>query len=106
MIEASKSDLWRPAGSPAVTYCAGWFISPAGWAKGTRPGDTGHRLLIGGSNARWNCVASIAPELDFAVLVACNRGLDIAVWKTCQVAKALIRTFAPKRTDRKSTRLN
>jgi len=49
MIEASKSDLSRPAGSPAVTYCAGWFISPAGWAKGTRPGDTGHRLLIGGS---------------------------------------------------------
>jgi CubicO group peptidase (beta-lactamase class C family) len=85
--------------TPAVTYCAGWFISPAGWAKGTRPGDTGRRLWTGGSNARWNCVTSIAPELDFAVLVMCNRGLDIAVWKTCQAAKALIQTFAPKRTS-------
>jgi hypothetical protein len=43
-------------------------------------------------------VACIAPEIDFAVLVACNRGLDIAVWKTRQAARALIRAFAPKRT--------
>ena len=85
--------------APAVTYCAGWFISPAGWAKGTRPGDTGRRLWTGGSNGRWNCVAFIAPELDFAVLVACNRGVDIAVWKTLQAARALIRTFTPKRTS-------
>jgi hypothetical protein len=47
----------------------------------------------------WNCGAFIAPEIDFAVLVACNRGLDIAIWKTRQAAKALIRTFAPKRTS-------
>jgi hypothetical protein len=39
---------------------------------------------------------SIAPEIDFAVLVACNRGLDIATWKTRQATRALIRTFAPK----------
>ena len=45
------------------------------------------------------CAAFIAPELDFAVLVACNRGLDIAIWKTRQVARALIRAFAPKRTS-------
>jgi CubicO group peptidase (beta-lactamase class C family) len=85
--------------APAMTYCAGWFISPDGWAKGTRPGGTGRRLWTGGSNGRWNCVAYIAPELDFAVLVACNRGPDIAVWKTCQAARALIRAFAPKRTS-------
>jgi CubicO group peptidase (beta-lactamase class C family) len=85
--------------TPAMTYHAGWLISPAGWAKGTRPGDTGRRLWTGGSNGRWNCVVFIAPELDFAVLVACNRGVDIAVWKTLQAAKALIRTFAPKRTS-------
>ena len=99
MIEASKSDLSRPAGSPAVTYRAGWFISPASWAKGTRPGDTGRRLWHGGSNGMWHCVACIAPEIDFAVLVACNRGLDIAIWKTRQAARALIRAFAPKRTS-------
>jgi hypothetical protein len=84
---------------PAVTYRAGWFISPASWAKGTQPGVTGRRLWTGGSNGRWNCVACLAPEIDFAVLVACNRGPDIAVWKTRQAVRALIRTFAPKRTS-------
>ena len=81
--------------APAVTYRAGWFISTASWAKGTRPGDTGRRLWHGGSNGRWNCGVFIAPEIDFAVLVACNRGwLGIAAWKTRQTVKALIRTFA------------
>ena len=85
--------------APAVTYRAGGFISAASWAKGTRPGDTGRRLWHGGSNGMSHCVASIAPEIDFAVLVACNRGLDIALWKTRQAARALIRAFAPKRTS-------
>ena len=85
--------------APAVTYCAGWLISTASWAKGTRPGDTGHYLWHGGSNGMWNCAVFIAPEIDFAVLVACNRGVDIAAWKTRQAAKALIRAFAPKRTS-------
>ena len=67
--------------APAGTYCAGWFISPAGWAKGTRPEDTGRRLWTGGSTGRWNCGAFIASEIYFAVLVASNRGLDIAVWR-------------------------
>ncbi|HVM59758.1 MAG TPA: serine hydrolase domain-containing protein [Verrucomicrobiae bacterium] len=86
--------------APVATYCAGWFITTASWAKGTRPGDTGRRLWHSGGNGMWNCVVSIAPEIDFAVLVACNRGLDIAAWKTRQAAKALIRAFAPKLTSR------
>jgi len=85
--------------APAVTYCAGWLISTASWAKGTQPGDTGRRLWHAGSNGRWNAGVFIAPEIDFAVLVACNRGPDIAAWKTRQTVKALIRTFAPKRTS-------
>ncbi len=84
--------------TPAVTYNAGWFISPAGWAKGIRPGDTGRRLWHGGSNGLSHSVVSIAPEIDFAVLVACNRGLDIATWKTRQATRALIRTLAPNHT--------
>ena len=83
--------------APAVTYRAAWFISTASWAKGTQPGDTGRRLWHAGSNGRWNCGVVIAPEIDFAVLVECNRG--IAAWKTRQTVKALIRTFAPKRTS-------
>jgi CubicO group peptidase (beta-lactamase class C family) len=82
--------------APAVTYCAGWFISTASWAKGTQPGDTGRRLWHAGSNGRWNAGVVIAPEIDFAVLVACNR--DVAAWKMRQAVKALIRTFAPKQT--------
>jgi hypothetical protein len=42
-------------------------------------------------------VVCIAPEIDFAVLVACNR--DIAILKTRRTVKALIRTFAPKQTS-------
>lgn len=79
--------------APAVTYAAGWFVSPASWAKGARPGDSGRRLWHGGSDGMWNCIVCIAPEIDFAVLVACNRGLDIAVWRTRQAVKALIRAF-------------
>jgi CubicO group peptidase (beta-lactamase class C family) len=84
--------------TPAVTYSAGWLISTASWAKGTRPGDTGRRLWHGGSGGMSHCDVFIAPEIDFAVLVACNRGPDIAVWKTRQAARALIRAFAPKQT--------
>jgi hypothetical protein len=80
--------------TPAVTYRAGWFISPASWAKGTQPGDTGRRLWHGGSNGISHTVVCIAPEIDFAVLVACNRGLDIAIWKTRQAVKSLIRTYS------------
>jgi hypothetical protein len=82
----------------AVTYCAGWLISTASWARGTRPGDTGRRLWHAGSNGRWNAGVCIAPEIDFAALVACNRGIA-AAWKTRQTVKALIRAFAPKRTQ-------
>jgi CubicO group peptidase (beta-lactamase class C family) len=86
--------------APAVTYRAGWFISTAGWARGARPGDTGRRLWHAGSNGRWTCAVAMAPEVDFAVLVACNRGWhSIASWKTRQTVRALIRTFAPKQTS-------
>jgi CubicO group peptidase (beta-lactamase class C family) len=86
--------------APAVSYCAGWFISAASWARGTRPGDTGRRLWHAGSNGRWGSGVVSAPEIDFAVLVACNRGWhSVAAWKTRQALKALIRTFAPKGTS-------
>jgi CubicO group peptidase (beta-lactamase class C family) len=83
--------------APAVTYRAGWFISTSSWAKGTQPGDTGRSLWHGGRHGMSHSVVIIAPEIDFAVLVACNHG--IAAWKTRQTLKALIRTFAPKQTS-------
>jgi CubicO group peptidase (beta-lactamase class C family) len=80
----------------AGTYSAGWLITRADWAKGTRPSDIGRCLWHGGSNGKWACAVTIAPEIDFAVLVAGNRGPDIPVWwKGRQAINALIRTFAP-----------
>jgi CubicO group peptidase (beta-lactamase class C family) len=97
---AMRGITWLATGESgtAVTYRAGWFISTSSWAKGTQPGHTGRRFWHGGSNGISHTVTCIAPEIDFAVLVACNRGLDIAVWKTRQALRALIRTFAPGRT--------
>ncbi|HEX4120212.1 MAG TPA: serine hydrolase domain-containing protein, partial [Verrucomicrobiae bacterium] len=64
----------------AGTYSAGWLITRADWAKGARPSDIGRCLWHGGSNGKWACAVTIAPEIDFAVLVAGNRGPDIPVW--------------------------
>jgi CubicO group peptidase (beta-lactamase class C family) len=77
-----------------VTYCAGWFISTASWARGTHPAHTGRRLWHTGRVFDAIAGVVIAPEIDFAVLIACNR--DVAAWKMRQAVNALIRTFAPK----------
>jgi CubicO group peptidase (beta-lactamase class C family) len=95
---AVRGITWLATGdaSPLVTYRAGWLVSTSSWARGTRPGDTGRRLWHGGSEGMSHSVVCIAPEIDFAVLVACNRGPDIAIWKTGQAVRALIRAFAHK----------
>jgi CubicO group peptidase (beta-lactamase class C family) len=74
-------------------YVSGWFIGTRPWAKGARSGDTGRVLFQAGDNGRWNCVVWIAPEIDFAMLIACNRA---SMWKPVdEVAGALI-CFASK----------
>jgi CubicO group peptidase (beta-lactamase class C family) len=80
--------------APAVTYNAGWFVTQSTWAKGARPADTGRRLWHAGSNAMWTSAVTIAPEINFAVLIACNRGPDIPSWKMGKVLEALIRAYA------------
>jgi hypothetical protein len=82
------------ANATAGTYSAGWKINTGGWAKGDRRGDVGRYLWHAGSNGKWVSAVSMAPEIDLAVLVACNRFPDIAVWKVRQAAKGLIRRFA------------
>jgi CubicO group peptidase (beta-lactamase class C family) len=70
----------------------GWFTGARPWAKGSRPGDTGRVLFHQGDNGRWNCVIWLAPEIDFAVLVACNRA---SMWKSVdEIAGALVKEFA------------
>jgi len=98
---AVRGITWLATGdaSPLMTYRAGWLVSTSSWARGTRPGDTGRRFWHGGSAGLSHSIVCIAPEIDFAVLVACNRAPDMAFWKTRQAVRTLIRTFAPERTS-------
>ncbi len=72
-----------PAGAE---YALGWGVTRRPWAPGPI-------LTHSGSNTMWFCVAWLAPEAKFAVLVTCNQG-DAA--KACDdVAGACIRRFRP-----------
>jgi CubicO group peptidase (beta-lactamase class C family) len=57
-----------------ISYAGGWNVGTRPWAKGARPTDTGRVLFHIGDNGRWTAAVWVAPEKDFAVLVACNRG--------------------------------
>jgi CubicO group peptidase (beta-lactamase class C family) len=64
-----------------------------GWAATKRPWAPGPIVTHNGSNTMWFCVAWLAPEARFGVLVTCNHG-DGA--KACDdVAAACIRRFRP-----------
>jgi CubicO group peptidase (beta-lactamase class C family) len=72
-----------PAGGD---YALGWAVAKRGWAPGPI-------LTHNGSNTMWFCVAWLAPDARFAVLVTCNQG-DAA--KACDaVAGACIRRYRP-----------
>ncbi len=79
----------------AGTYSAGWFTT-ASWVVGGRAGDMGRCLWHAGSDGKWISGVLVAPEIDFAVLIACNQAAVITVWKARQAAKALIRRFGAK----------
>jgi len=80
---------------PGEGYSAGWFIQTVDFARGPRSGDAG--LVFGheGSNGLWYSKVLAAPELDLAVLVACNRGGDAIGGKAVPGATlAIFRSFA------------
>jgi CubicO group peptidase (beta-lactamase class C family) len=80
--------------SGETVFATGWIVTTRPWANGGRPGDTGRVLVHEGDNGRWNCAVWLAPEIDLAVLVACNRD---RVWRDTNIAVgALVRQFAPK----------
>jgi CubicO group peptidase (beta-lactamase class C family) len=60
-----------------------------GWAVGSRPWAGGRVLTHSGSNTMWHCVAWLAPDRDFAVLVTCNQGGDAAA-KACDDASGAL----------------
>ncbi|MFN3244850.1 MAG: serine hydrolase domain-containing protein [Planctomycetota bacterium] len=69
---------------PEGPYALGWNVTRRGWAPGPI-------LSHSGSNTMWYCVAWLAPEAGFGVLVTCNQG---DAGKACDaVAAACIRRF-------------
>lgn len=74
--------LHEPADGRKEGYAMGWGVA-------VQPGSGGRVLTHAGSNTMWYCVAWIAPERDFAVLVCCNRGGDAAE-KACEEASGAL----------------
>ncbi len=64
-----------------------------GWRVTSRPWASGPILTHSGSNTMWYCVAWLAPEAKFAVLVTCNHGDGSAACDA--VAAACVQRFRP-----------
>ncbi len=79
---------------PGEEYASGWVVVTRPWAKGDRPDDIGRALMHPGSNGMWYSTAWIAPEIDFAMLIACNQGGDKAAKANDEAAVALVKIFA------------
>jgi D-alanyl-D-alanine carboxypeptidase len=91
----SVDRLHRPGDGPGEKYACGWGVTERPWAKGGGSADVGRTLTHAGSNTMWYCVAWIAPEKDFAVLIASNQGGDAAAGACDDAAPEAIRMVAP-----------
>ena len=89
---AAFKDLHTPArkseGERGGEYAMGWGVTQRPWAG---DGAGGTVLTHNGSNTMWFAVCWLAPERDFAVLVACNKGGDQAAQACDEAAAALIK---------------
>lgn len=68
------------------SYASGWAVTNRDWAGG-------RTLVHSGSNLRWYAVVWMAPERDFAVMVATNQGGETAFEATDEAAGRLIRLY-------------
>ncbi len=93
-VAPAGKDLLLPAARLAemrtppegADYALGWRVTKRPWAKGPV-------LMHAGSNTMWFCIAWLAPDERFAVLVTCNQG---EADKACdEAAGACIRRFRP-----------
>ncbi len=85
LAEATLAAMRTP---PGGEYALGWNVTKRGWAQGPI-------LTHTGSNTMWFCVAWLAPDAKFGVLVACNQGDAAAACDA--VAGECIRKYAPPR---------
>lgn len=78
----------RELHTPSGDHALGWIITKRPWAPGPI-------LTHAGSNTMWYCVAWLAPEAKFGVLVVCNDGGGEAACD--DVAAVCIRRFRGQR---------
>lgn len=72
-------------------YAMGWLVTSRPWAA--PPGERRGRVVThSGSNTMWFCVAWVALDAGFAVLVACNSG-EAAAPRACDEAASAIIAF-------------
>jgi CubicO group peptidase (beta-lactamase class C family) len=77
-------------------YAMGWGTPKRAWARGDADNSTGRVLTHNGSNTLWFCVTWIAPEKDFAVLIACHKAGTEADRACDEAAQALIKVATEK----------
>ena len=82
----SFAALHEPRPGTKGAYGAGWVVTRRPWSEGTI-------YCHNGSNTLWFAWVWIAPEEDFAVLVACNQGGPAAGKGTDAAALALIHDY-------------
>ena len=91
---ATFAKLHEAASGDGPPYAMGWGIGKRDWG--------GRVLTHSGSNTMWFCTVWMAPEKDFAVLVATNQGGDGAAKACDEAASALIRAvLEPKEAEPK-----
>jgi len=88
--EQGRADLLQPESIQRLHTPAKGFSYASGWVVTNREWAGGRALAHSGSNLRWYAVVWMAPERDFAVMVATNQGGETAFEATDEVAGRLI----------------
>ena len=91
--EQGRADLLQPETIRRLHTPAEGFSYASGWAVTHRDWAGGRALAHAGSNLRWYAVVWMAPERDFAVLVATNQAGDPAFEGTDEAAWRLIQYY-------------
>jgi D-alanyl-D-alanine carboxypeptidase len=87
----SLAALHKAYAAPGQKYGFGWGTAKRSWGKG--PGGDGTVITHAGSNTLNYCVVWAAPELDSAVMVACNSAGESASKACDEAASVMIKRF-------------
>ena len=88
--EQGRADLLQPETIQRLHTPADGFSYASGWVVTSREWAGGRALAHSGTNLRWYAVVWMAPERNFAVLVATNQGGETAFEATDEAAWRLI----------------